>query len=455
MWVRLLRLVSTAICGLVAGSVLADESAGAQENGVASQPELSLSIRESGPEVPWRMQVQNDGDEPVVLSADPQLLWMEVKVPGKKRVESCRLPKELFPTRPNPRANLLLRPGESAARSFDPRLYCYSERGQYQLVPGAQITPHFGWPQRTRTTWKHGKRIETVVDEPPYVARVDEHAAEQPPPTPDTTEGHLKEIEGPTFALGSNYAMWSRTRLPDADETEGPFELKLASGSDAHAERNATISLSLQNRSKRSRYVYFRREFLTFEVMGPDGLTQCDPEPDFRAPERYSFSYLPAGKSLTVASRLVELCPRGTFGRPGLYLVHARFDARWDGEEFDLDAFVGSVSTRNAVGIRIRTGDKVPLRLHRVQASHSRRTLNRRWSGQGVVVVAAAPPGASRPRYHQAMVADASTQAMTAIATRWRLIQRRASCHPRERRASVSPSVRKTVAETASCCASE
>jgi len=368
----LLSLVLSIACGIVAGPVSADESAPhADASEAPTRADLALKVTESGPQLPWRMEVRNEGREPVVLAADPRLFWMEVKVPGKKRVETCRLPKELFPTRPDREALLRLEPGEAAARSFDPRLYCYSTAGQRQLVPGSQITPHFGWPEQTRTTWKNGKRLETVVDEPPYVAHAAEphpgaHADDHPPSL------RLKVVDGVTFALGPTYSAWSSTRLPDVDEPEGPFELKLASGSDAHAERTATIRLSLLNRSKRARYVYFRREFITFEVMGPQGFIQCDPEPDYRAPDRSSFSYLPSGKSLTVTSRLIELCPRGTFGRPGLYLVHARFDAMQDGDEFDLDAFVGRVSTRDAVGVRIRTGEKSPLRLRRVPPDEER-----------------------------------------------------------------------------------
>jgi hypothetical protein len=369
---RLLTLVLSTACGIVAAPLSADEStggSGAQAETV--RPELSLKVTESGPQLPWRMEVRNEGADPVVLSADPRLLWLEVKVPGKKRIETCRLPQELFPSRPDRAAQLQLEPGEAAGRRFDPRLYCYSDGGQRQLVPGSQITPHFGWPEKTKTTWKHGKRIETVVDEPPYVARTRGSGGGRD--GEQSGGGRLKEVEGNTFALGSAYSAWSSTRLPDTDEPEGPFELKLASGSDAHAERTATIRLSLRNRSKRSRYVYFRREFISFEVMGPQGLVQCDPEPDYRAPERHAFSYLPAGSSLTVTSRLIELCPRGTFGRPGLYLVHARFDALRDGEEFDLDAFVGRVSTRDAVGVRIRTGEKSPLRLHRITSERAPR----------------------------------------------------------------------------------
>ena len=60
---------------------------------------------------------------------------------------------------------------------------------------------------------------------------------------------------------------------------------------------------------------------------------------------------------MTITSRLVELCPKGTFSRPGFYLVHARFDAMHNGEAYDLDAYVGRVATHSPANVRIRTGE--------------------------------------------------------------------------------------------------
>src|SRR5690606_4863414 len=108
---------------------------------------------------------------------------------------------------------------------------------------------------------------------------------------------------------------------------------------------------------KRTHYVYFRRELLSFEVMGPGGLVSCDPQPDTRAPDRQAFLRLSPGRSMTITSRLVELCPKGTFSRPGFYLVHARFDADDSGEELCLDAYVGRVASETPANVRIRTGE--------------------------------------------------------------------------------------------------
>ena len=95
---------------------------------------------------------------------------------------------------------------------------------------------------------------------------------------------------------------------PEAKSPE-PFALELRNGSDARDETKATVALALANRSNRARHIYFRREFVSFEVSGPDGVTICDPEPDGRAPNRQAFPLLNPGGSLTTTSRLVELCP--------------------------------------------------------------------------------------------------------------------------------------------------
>jgi hypothetical protein len=338
-------------------------------SGAATAP-LRLVVSHRGPTVPWELELENRGSTPLLVAADPRLLWLEVKVPGKKTTTTCQLPPEVFPTRPDPATELLLAPGEKAAHRFDPRLYCYGESGQSVLVPGAQVSPRFGWPETHKTRWVNGRRVDEVVDGPPHVAQVldaapatPRHAHRAPPrPDPAHVTGTVKVVSGDGFALGSEYAAWSRARLPGPVTDSGPLRLTLEQGSDAEAERTATVRLSLVNRGTEARYVYFRRELLSFEVVGPTGLASCDAEPDLRAPDRSAYQRLAPGQSITVNNRLVELCPRGTFAIPGLYLVHARFDATHDGEEFDLDAVVGRVATDRPVGVRIRTGEKPPPR---------------------------------------------------------------------------------------------
>lgn len=361
---RSLWLCSAAL--LSAGAAAAEEKAEA-----SAPPKLELRVSERGPGRPWSLSIANTGNEPAVLAADPRLLRLDVLVPSKKKKETCRLPDELYPSKPDKRTLVVLEPGEGVEQHFDPRLYCFSAGGQWQLVPGAVVTPRFGWPEKKKTVWRGGKRVEeTPKQDAPFAALP---APPKGKAKPDDEAG-VKELAGEPFALKSDYAEWSRTRI-EADKKaseESPLVIKMAQGSDAQAERSATVQLTLQNRSKHAQTVYFRRELVSFEVMRPDGLVTCDPKPDSRSPDRQAFTRLGPGGSISVVNRLVELCPTGTFGSPGLYLVHARYDATETGDEWNIDSFVGRVVSRAPATVRIRTGEHPFLQkrsLNRVKAS--------------------------------------------------------------------------------------
>jgi hypothetical protein len=315
-------------------------------------PKLDFRVQERGPGLPWSLSIVNRGKDKARLTADPRLLWFEVKVPSKKQTQTCRLPGGLFPSGSEKRVELELAPGEGVAHAFDPRLYCFAAGGQWQLVPGAFVTPHFGWKPKMKVSWRGGKRVEepAAAQKAPFVGML---------ASADEDDGPgVKELVAEPFALRSEYAEWSRTRIDEEEKKKKPpLELRILQGSDAQAERSATISIRLKNTSKRALTVYFRRELVSYEVMGPDGLITCDGEPDLRAPDRQAFSRLRPGGTIAVTSRLVELCPTGTFGRPGLYLVHGRLETADDGAEWDIEAFMGTVYSKEPATVRIRTGE--------------------------------------------------------------------------------------------------
>lgn len=334
---------------------------------------LTLDVAEKGPNMPWAVAIVNDGEEPVNLVADARLLWFEVVVPGKRQKVTCRLPEAQFPDVAEQRLTVTLQPGEGVVEAFDPRLYCFAGSGQRALVPGAVVTPYFGWKEqnKNRTVWQRGRRTRPA-EEKPFVAErapeaQEDEEAESTPAAADagagaTADGNraLKRIAGQPFGLRSEYKEWSSTRLADDDKLRqhpGPLELRLTQGSDAQSERNATVSLSVKNRSPDKQTVFFRREHVSFEVVGPDGIVTCDPQPDARAPDIQAFSTLRKNGAIAATSRMIELCPQDTFRRPGLYLVHARFDATHTGEEFDLNGFTGRVVSLSPATVRIRTSE--------------------------------------------------------------------------------------------------
>jgi hypothetical protein len=281
----------------------------------------------------------------------------------KPKVKTCELPAELRPGVVDRHFVVVLEPGQGVVEAFDPRLYCLPENGVSPLVPGARLTPHFGFAPKTKTLWKAGKRetIPLPQQQEPFVASVVEKATEAEPAHHaggtgggggDDTEREplrVKEFVGSVLELGADYAK-------KVEAEESPLVLSMTRGSDARDDRQAIVTVSLSSREKKPLRVYFRRELVSFQVIGPDGEATCSPEPDERAPDRGAFSLLNPGGALTATSRLVELCPEGTFARPGLYLVQGRFDAVATGKEHGFDAFVGTVASSKPAIVRLRTG---------------------------------------------------------------------------------------------------
>ena len=380
------------------------DRAGASAPDEAETLGIRFEVVEMGPNAVWGMAVVNRGTGAVEVAFDPRLLVLEIEPPPdpnakkwapkpKKRV--CSLPAELRPTRVDDQFVIRLEPGHGMVEQFDPRLYCLPDKGVSPFVAGAKVTAHFGWAPKTKTVWKKGKKEEELLPQTdPFVAELappaeDEHhhesqhehakghghghghgeggaargagertsdAGVEPEPTAQDAgaDGEMdravKELVGTTFELGPDYAP------PKPEAPPEPIALELRNGSDARSETEATVTLNLVNRSGRARQVYFRREFVSFEVSGPDGVTICDPQPDTRAPDRQAFTLIGAGGSLASTSRLVELCPDDTFARPGLYVVRAQLDTFANGAEFGFDAYVGHLVSERAVVVRIRTG---------------------------------------------------------------------------------------------------
>jgi hypothetical protein len=153
------------------------------------------------------------------------------------------------------------------------------------------------------------------------------------------------------ITLGEEYAP------KPAPPSREPLRLVLTRGSDARTEREATISVSLVNQSKKAERVFFRRELVSFEVSGPGGVVSCEPGPDLRAPDPASVKALKPGGRISATSRLIELCPAGALRRPGLYLVHGRFEGIGGTTDPQAPpAFQGRLISHEPVQIRVRRG---------------------------------------------------------------------------------------------------
>lgn len=336
---------------------------------------LEVTPRPAGEQ--WLVAVVNRGTEPLLVGFDLNHLSLELapaEDPKKPRRKWQKPPAPIMCTLPagfggafgGDEPARLLKPGEGLLRRFDPRLYCISGNGDSLLATGQTVTTKLGFiPKPPRTVWRQGKKVEVpsaqvapFVAEPapagPPDAAASKASGDTQKPDPEH-DPRVKQLVATPFELTKDLLAGEAEEDPSL-----PLSLRLLRGSDAATERTATALVEIRAKSKRAT-VYFRRELLSFTVHGPEGIRGCDPQPDDRAPDRQAYSTLNAGQAVSATSLLAELCPNLTFGRPGLYLLTARFDAARDGAEFGLTAFTGRLESRRQAVVRIRSGDLPPL----------------------------------------------------------------------------------------------
>ncbi|HET7538924.1 MAG TPA: hypothetical protein VFK05_03605, partial [Polyangiaceae bacterium] len=327
---------------------------------------------------PWAFAVVNRGTEAAQVDFDARLLSLEIQLPepapeakaegkapkpakAKKPAKPvlCRLPADVVPNAVDPALAIKLEPGEGLVQNFDPRLYCLGKT-PWPLVEGAQVSARLGWPLKMKVSWKAGKRQEEpAVQREPFVAEPIEAQGSLPgAEPPDSSERRIKELTGTPFTLGSNFANEVRTPQSEPPATPSPALELSVSGSDALDESAVTATTTITNRGRRKQDLYFRRELVTYEVSGPDGVFECDPKPDLRAPaDRSSVQTLRPGGKFSAVSRLIEMCPAHAFARPGLYLVHARFDAADPATDLGFQAFMGRLVSAKPALVRVRRGE--------------------------------------------------------------------------------------------------
>jgi len=337
----------------------------------------------------WILRIDNESDEAIRIPADVRLLRFTVRPLKNKRWVSrpviCDGPRAFGLQRRFPaRRALLLRPGYSYVERFDPRLFCFGKKAK-AIAGGSLIKASYGWPERPR--WS--KRPER----PPFVAESTKlprkyrplrqlksptlllsYMAPQPEAdsveTAETADRPVGPTAAPIGAAGDDpydgadegkdeantSATPGNTTTPSSakpisktpavlprvvDELAPRFALTASRYADAAHARNIIVSVQTHNAGKRSAPVVLRRRQFSFKVFGPNGRTLCRRSTaDHTVPPDH-FRTLRHGKHIHLRVLLAELCPHGTFNRPGLYWAVPKLFADESGSDFGIRAMTG------------------------------------------------------------------------------------------------------------------
>jgi hypothetical protein len=355
-------------------------------------------------------------DPPEAQDADPK----KKKVTAKKKPAPkakplrCALPDALRPSAfPEARA-LLLAPGESYIERFDPNLFCFGKSGA-GLVGAATVRTQFGWkpPKKSFATSKkppsgpfavEGTEFpavfapqhqiaaptmrlsyaRTAKEAAPGAAGGGETPGASKEPDKDNSmdaPSNPKKMDDAGAAPAKNDAAaktpaeaggpkpageGAETRGPEreakkppriVDENAPRLEISTARYQDAAAERTLSVTVTAKNAGHRPMLAALRPRMLSFRVMGPDGEeTECGANTLPRGMPREAFRSYKPGETTSFTVLLGEICPRRTFGRPGLYRVTPTLHAKEKGASVGLAAYTAVVSAPLPALVRVQSG---------------------------------------------------------------------------------------------------
>lgn len=165
---------------------------------------------------------------------------------------------------------------------------------------------------------------------------------------------HHGERSGPKSAEeASMHRPRRRRRLapidppPPEDDLGARMTLTATHYADARRPTDVQLSVQAHNTGERPVFVALRSRMLSFQVLGPNGVVRCRRQSIDHAVPRDLFRTLHHGKHVHMDVLLAELCPPGTFDRPGLYFAIPTLHADADGRQYGLSAVTGRVTTRD------------------------------------------------------------------------------------------------------------
>jgi hypothetical protein len=298
---------------------------------------------------------------------------------------------------------LVLAPGQSFVEEFDPRLICFGKKADL-IQPGTKLRPMLGWKPNKRRgmstapfavdhahrprKFRPLRRIEgpmmllSHAAEPVVYGRPTQGRSEPPrsdgaqaagnksvggeekgksaaePRSGDKAQG---DKTGPKPSRRSAHRCAEeaskyrkrpvsprrKVNPPPPDDLRARLTLTASRYSDASHPTDIGVTVVAHNVGQRPLFVALRNRMLSFTVRGPNGVVKCSqPSTNHKVP-RDMFRTMHHGTHENMNVLLAEVCPEGTFDRPGLYLATPVLHAEASGKEYGLSAATGVVTTRS------------------------------------------------------------------------------------------------------------
>lgn len=352
------------------------------------------------PREAWILRIDNTGPKAIRIPADARMLELSVELPefgpapiepeddGKpknkkfapkkpkakaKKPIRCEAPAGLKPSGfPEERA-LLLAPGESYIDTFDPYLLCFGKNAA-ALTGAATVKPRLGFKVPKAKPSYGKKKAKPEPPKGPFAVEGTDFPAVFAPQyelfaptmvlsyglTPKAAEVEAKAPEakdGPKENTSEQGESAEKERAPIVDANAPRLEIEGSDFVDAGAERSASITVKAKNAGRRSMLAVLRPRMLSFRIDKPDGTgAVCGPDASPRGMPRDSYKNYKAGESTSFSVLLGEVCPRGTFSRPGIYKILPTLHAEQSGAEHGITAFTAVVDAPKPTILRIKEG---------------------------------------------------------------------------------------------------
>jgi hypothetical protein len=326
---------------------------------------VTLTITPAAGVAPWRLRIENKGELPIRIPAEPRLLVLELTPPvaepdpaDKKKKAApagplrCILPDDTRPATDD--SNELVIPASRAwSASFDPLFYCFGARERAALVAGTSIRARFGWPAPPVPPARGGAgKAAPRAPSPPFAVTPVGAAVGKVAPA--------KAIDADPFTLAATVASNNAPGTSNESATSAGdvslVSLSVPEALDSARGVELGTTVTLTNRGDKPIVLLFRPEMLLFTVSGPGGSTSCGYPRQVSAPIRELFSTVPAKGKAEVGVLFSVTCSPGTFDQPGIYRVTPRLDSTGaSGRSLGLKTWDGRVEGKAPLLLRVRT----------------------------------------------------------------------------------------------------